>query len=1689
MALLCAFFQLSHAQTIPYKANLGITLSTGATLSPTGVKALFAKSPTSFTPSSDFSLQFSATLPSTGTLVLKASNEKAVGLETTLPTGELQAGTYTYRYVLSGSTVYTYRDGVLVDSKAAKTLSEVAYPSVYEATDGVNTGIYNPANLITNPGFESEDIVLTTNTDGSTAKFWPSNWEISGASAKASQSTGVRCNKGDATYANGREGSSALLFRQDGAGGFSAASGSYIYQKLANPLIPGRKYKLTFQVLSHTNALGYSYSVGVGSAKGNWNCLNESFTAPSTKQTLATFSYTFTASSAITDESYLAFICKGTNGIIHLDRITLVEATGDYNTLSLGLSDNTNTDITIGNVTYNEGAFTPEPIITNLIYADGEYRLYHPYYDMVLGEKADATSPGLSKLGTNSNADSYLFVAENSGTAGYYLLRQKSSGKYLTASTSNTYSVLLSSTRSTASNYLWSLTNGLNGHISNQYASTKYLGCDAKLAGSDYIGVFYDKALDSLSTWQILEGGFDFEQTRYQLHLTALAKAISEGDIISNDVAYSASSLRSVQTALTTAKALYEAASIDNLTEIDEATNNLLAAIETCKAANSTTWLSGTDFDVDNAFTLGLSGTALATGSPSASLIIRNAQGNGAVIKLSSTSITVGDVVISENITDANTPHNYQFAFNGSTVTVYKDNVNLGSAPSYAVPSMTSNGTIAEWSILGVSSLVSYMPEIVSASAAVPQGTVMTDKNGNTVRYAAFLESQSLTLNEPVDFHIIVEESPINNTKIDLANEKAWVIFDNTLPSKVVSSYLSSFTINGEKAVINKNVRVAIYLNGAVVIPHSSDIEAFSGYSGEMYAGEATKLKIGAHELGSTANSFQSFTLKRGYMATLATGSKGSGYSRVYVADHQDLSIPTLPDALNQRISSVNVKKWNYVSKKGWCSTNGSSSIATECQKMRATWFYTWSADRASTYDTEYVPIKGHLYWPSWSQINGSNSTHVLSINEPEHSEQHTSDKCSCGGVISEWAACTLTPSFQESGMRIGSPAPTDASWLTTYITNCNNMAYRCDFVVMHCYWGTNEAANATAWYNQLKTIYNNTKRPIWITEWNNGASWTTESWASSYGDKLTQNKAAIKAILNVLDTCSFVERYSIYNWDSYYRAMINDQGWVTPAGEVYRDNKSTFAYNASVQFTPVWWTPSAKEVTLNGKINSLTNQLVFTVSNENGDLTEKMILQRKKADGTYEDYYVENDRSRFDSTSLTYSFDIENFDLDNDEFRLYVRTASGSDLYSSTVTLGYLVNPNISTTSKTAVDGWTCTKSASNGFTKSTGDTFFEVWDATAIGMNFNYYQDVANLANGVYELSAACFNSTNGEANAVVNGHVGLYAQADGLEYFAPVTQDGELNLESRQTIPYIAVTNNTLRIGIKNIGAMAARWAGADAFKLRYLGTIDEVLTGGYNSFKEDVQAQSDARYEALFTWDELHTKADATGAIVNAACARQDTYGWTATTIDYSSGEAADGVSSNYYWNKWASSGYTSEMYQDFNFLPAGSYAFSALARCSAAINFNLYVSRDGGLTKEYTQNMLGTGSVAAANSEYAKGWVKVATPSVILRKGQSLRIGFTAENASGSSWWSTDNFALTYQKVDFTNLNTLGEEESTLQIVSGKGELVLTSRISTHVNLYNATGTFLKNQKIDAGSTSIALPAGVYFVENQKVIVR
>ena len=85
-----------------------------------------------------------------------------------------------------------------------------------------------------------------------------------------------------------------------------------------------------------------------------------------------------------------------------------------------------------------------------------------------------------------------------------------------------------------------------------------------------------------------------------------------------------------------------------------------------------------------------------------------------------------------------------------------------------------------------------------------------------------------------------------------------------------------------------------------------------------------------------------------------------------------------------------------------------------------------------------------------------------------------------------------------------------------------------------------------------LKGVHDRTRRPLWVTEWNNGANWT-----SAPDPNERQQKAAIAEMIRMLDETPFVERYALYNWVEKVRHVKNDDGSLTPAGEAYRDQKS----------------------------------------------------------------------------------------------------------------------------------------------------------------------------------------------------------------------------------------------------------------------------------------------------------------------------------------------------------------------------------------------------------------------------------------------------------------------------------------------------------------------------------------------------
>lgn len=904
------------------------------------------------------------------------------------------------------------------------------------------------------------------------------------------------------------------------------------------------------------------------------------------------------------------------------------------------------------------------------------------------------------------------------------------------------------------------------------------------------------------------------------------------------------------------------------------------------------------------------------------------------------------------------------------------------------------------------------------------------------ISLTANVTDRQLVLSKAGDLHLWAATDVLQQATVDFRNENAWLILDHIRPQECIDKYLSSMTVNGERAVLNQNIRVAIYRDGCAVIPHDTRYQAFVGYYDADFQGQQVSLAVGNHNtLGQHANQLSGFVLKRGYMATISTNADGTGYSRVYVADHSDIAVSQLPTASDNRISSIIVRKWNYNNKKGWGSTGNNTG---ESNTVRATWMYSWSAGYSSGNNQEYAPHKSHMYWPSWSEINGkSGSNHVLGYNEPEHSEQHSDN---CGTTISEWTAFQHSDEFLTSGMRIGSPSPTDASWLTNYIGYLDGYARRCDFVTYHAYW----TGDIASWKSRLESIHNNTKRPIWITEMEYGASWESPG----YSD-VNSAKNKYQQIFNLLEQLDYVEAYFPYNTDLWYNRMIYEQGGLTPAGQLFRDWDSDFAYQSRQQLTPLWWQPSAADVSLRVTLSGDAESIVFQATNPNLDYTVAQYIQRLNPESEeWETILSDNNRPNFDAETNSYTTPLQDsgYDLQTDQFRLCVQLNTGKEVVSLPAQGTLIQNGAIHTTDKSTIPNWTCMRSAQNGPAKATGDTYMEVWDAKAQGMQFDYYQLLTDLPAGYYSLSAHAFHSANGVAGDCVNGSVGIYAQVGKIRYFQPVDHETIMDDSLRLCLPYIYVAaGDTLRLGIRNIAAMTARWAGADNFVLTYRGkavsamnkeacqwareqadsiiaqselqgvinqlqSLQSLTTSSYSIFQRYAQAIAVAHSQRYAVSDaEAHT-SDLSSVIINADAHRANTYGWTASNVDFDAKNAWDGTASgNSYFNYWSGTAFESELTQNIAHLPQGDYRLTCLYRGSTSAQLTLSVM--SGNKQLATVTLDPQGEVTVSGQPYPKGWQLAELPFT-LPMNASLTLRFHCQGAA-NAWWSADHFGLQY----------------------------------------------------------------------------
>lgn len=491
--------------------------------------------------------------------------------------------------------------------------------------------------------------------------------------------------------------------------------------------------------------------------------------------------------------------------------------------------------------------------------------------------------------------------------------------------------------------------------------------------------------------------------------------------------------------------------------------------------------------------------------------------------------------------------------------------------------------------------------------------------NNNVVK-AATLLSTTVTLTGKSELQISGTGDPLAGSVVHLNSPDAWLILTNFPPSQVVSTFLSRVRVNGAAAVADTNVRVAQFGMGAVVIPHAPTYQPLEIFDGRSMTGMSKALGLYTYytdnNLGLLRGVVSSFRLKRGYMATFAQQPNGTGMSRVYVAQDGDLDVAVLPSGLENAVRFVRVVPWRWIGKKGWAGGSG--------QNMKPLWDYNWNNSKESSRDVEYVPIRQTQWWPGLP-TNKQNVTHLLGFNEPDHIDQAN---MSVATAIAAW------PELMGSGLRLGAPAVTDGglSWLYDFIDQCDALGYRVDFVPVHYYRSYSNPADpdgaANQMYNFLKAVADRTKRPVWVTEWNNGANWTSDP-----DPTYAQQQATVAKMIEMMDNAPFVERYSVYNWVEDVRRMVWDDGWPLAAGETYRDNASPVGYQQELAAVS---TPATAHYLFEGNSGDATGNGHDAMTVGIPDYAAGRAGQGIRLDGT--DSYVQLPPRLGDSTDFTFA-------------------------------------------------------------------------------------------------------------------------------------------------------------------------------------------------------------------------------------------------------------------------------------------------------------------------------------------------------------------------------------------------------------------------------------------------------------------
>ncbi|MBR5085244.1 MAG: hypothetical protein IKX33_11665 [Prevotella sp.] len=751
----------------------------------------------------------------------------------------------------------------------------------------------------------------------------------------------------------------------------------------------------------------------------------------------------------------------------------------------------------------------------------------------------------------------------------------------------------------------------------------------------------------------------------------------------------------------------------------------------------------------------------------------------------------------------------------------------------------------------------------------------------NTKTTVSQLQSD-ITLSNNVDYIITAQEGKTAMAGyINITDDRSTVIFANIRPSIVVNNWLRYIKINGATAVNGTNCRVETYRHGTIVLPYPTNCHPLTVYTQMALGGQSNNLynvKTYYNNLGDFNNAIQSFTLKRGYMVTMANHADGTGYSHCFIANDGDITV-TLPKDMRGSVSFLRIFPWRWPSKKGYAGRT-----LTPMNLMRVTWYYQWNAENYQDADYDYVPQRHHengntytgtatYAWPSWDVLNTQSSAHVLGVNEPDNtsgSEMYMT----VPNLIKKHAE------YLRSGMRIGTFATCNPNvgWVKAYVDSCEAHNFRVDFVATHYYIGGQKPENCIA---SLKSLYDATGLPVWCTEWNNGANWTNETsfytdslkswyqWGS--GDDQKMNGIWLRDVLKRADyaeNTGWLERMAIYNNVGQKRFVHweSDDFWTTAGGELYGSYNSDFAYKKT---SDVWmnWHDQGDPHHLAAGYSVDGNSILLTWSDPNTDWTKTIYVQQRS--GTQ--WMTRATLGVCDDEWRETSLDVATCTGDK-VFRIMAIDAIGKTHYSNEVDLSDNNTPNGFMKFTTIPDNYDdyyyaiCSKNkpslcwtlanatptddytslvgtgqanwqGASGTVTGNGIALVELYNSSSAGTKMS--QTVNSLPNGIYSaVLYATSHNARGENGATLNGTrddvAYVFATASGQTqktYFtASGITPGFLPEEPHEcVISDIRVTNGTLTLGLGLDKSNVTGWHCIQIKSLTRTGNIEGVETG--------------------------------------------------------------------------------------------------------------------------------------------------------------------------------------------------------------------------------------------------------------------